>query len=549
MKKYVCLAIAALLGVHIVEVSAQQTRADWYNSSFEEDSVYGVAVDKAYRFLKDKPLKKEPLIALIGLGMDVEHEDLSHAIWKNPSPERGDVNGWNFIGGRDGEMLVTTPSVADREYARLKDLYADLTYMGGEYWKLNNGQLELYTEAVDSAEFAYYDWLRQTLTSQIMNDHMGMNVAHFMYDYVARADKDLHERFPDKELTRGDHIKLIASEGYRRHRMDSLCAFNVDLWLSAWKRDDWKAITDYVLSGEGIKRAEERFAKAQSHLDVDLRRRVVGDDYLNLEDDKYGNDVLFSTGCMIDVIRASVAAGKRGNGLGADGIADFAKLMPLVAYPEKGEPYGKDLVLALRYAVDHGADIVVMAYQPRVTTLSDRKWMYEALLYAESKNVLVIFPAWETADDMDEGGYYPNRFMGEKELTNLMIVAPSDKNGVPTLASNYGAQQVDLYAPAVDILAATPGDMYQIVSGGGISAGTLAGVAALVKGYYPELTAGQLRSLLIETVTLRKEVEVEKTIHIQRGTAQELFLFEELCVSGGIVNAYNAVVAADKMLK
>lgn len=331
--------------------------------------------------------------------------------------------------------------------------------------------------------------------------------------------------------------------------MDSACAFNVDLWLGVWKRDDWKAITDYVLSGEGIKKANEKLAKAQSRLDVGLRKRVVGDDYLNLEDDQYGNDVLFSTGCMIDVIRASIIAGKRGNGLGADGIADFAQLMSLVAYPEKGEPYGKDLVLALRYAVDHGADIVVMAYQPRVTTLQDREWMYEALLYAESKNVLVIIPVWETADDMDEGGYYPNRFMGEKELTNLMVVAPSDKNGVPTLASNFGVKQVDLYAPAVDILAATPGDMYQVVSGGGLSAGTLAGVAALVKGYYPELTAAQLRSLLIETVTPRKEVEVEKTIRIQGRTAQDLFLLEELCVSGGIVNAYNAVVAADKMFK
>ena len=70
-----------------------------------------------------------------------------------------------------------------------------------------------------------------------------------------------------------------------------------------------------------------------------------------------------------------------------------------------------------------------------------------------------------------------------------------------------------------------------------------------MKGYYPELAAAQLRNLLIETATPRKGVIIEKTARANGQRVTDLFLFDELCRAKGIVNAYNAVVAADKMTK
>lgn len=59
-----------------------------------------------------------------------------------------------------------------------------------------------------------------------------------------------------------------------------------------------------------------------------------------------------------------------------------------------------------------------------------RKWISEALCYAENKGVLVIVPAQENSVDLEEYTFYPNRWMtGEKELTNLLVVSSSDKNG------------------------------------------------------------------------------------------------------------------------
>ena len=64
----------------------KQSELDWFNCSFDQDSVYGAEVNKAYDYLKanKRKQKKRPVVALIGTGMDVEHEDLKHAIWINP---------------------------------------------------------------------------------------------------------------------------------------------------------------------------------------------------------------------------------------------------------------------------------------------------------------------------------------------------------------------------------------------------------------------------------------------------------------------------------
>lgn len=82
-----------------------------------------------------------------------------------------------------------------------------------------------------------------------------------------------------------------------------------------------------------------------------------------------------------------------------------------------------------------------------------------------------------------------------------------------------------------------------------MASASVAGVAALIKAYYPKLTGAQIRNILLESVTSRDGVEVEKGIRVNGKQAQDLFLFDELCLSGGILNAYQAVVAADKLVK
>ena len=70
-----------------------------------------------------------------------------------------------------------------------------------------------------------------------------------------------------------------------------------------------------------------------------------------------------------------------------------------------------------------------------------------------------------------------------------------------------------------------------------------------LKTYFPKLTGSQIRDILLKSVTSRKGVEVEKGILIKNKQSQDLFLFDDLCISGGIVNAYQAILEAEKISK
>lgn len=192
--------------------------------------------------------------------------------------------------------------------------------------------------------------------------------------------------------------------------------------------------------------------------------------------------------------------------------------------------------------------MIVLPQQNTLYPEMQKKWMEEAIRYAEDKAVLVIVPAWELSLDLSKQLFFPNRWMTDgKELTNLMVVASSDKYGNPSMNSNYGAKELDLYAPGVSVYAAYTGDTYQTGTGMGLASASVAGVAALIKAYYPNLTGSQIRDILLASVTSRKGVEVEKGIEVGGKKTQDLFLFDDLCLSGGILNAYQAVVAASKL--
>ena len=168
---------------------------------------------------------------------------------------------------------------------------------------------------------------------------------------------------------------------------------------------------------------------------------------------------------------------------------------------------------------------------------------------AEKKGAIVIVPAWNTSIDMDKVEFFPNRKMSkDKELTNLMIVASSDKKkGNPVMDTNYGANTLDIYAPGTDIYSAYMGDTYRTGTGEGLAAATVAGVATLIKSYFPKLTGSQIRDILLKSVTSRKGSRSRKRHSSRRQTFTRFIPFDDLCISGGIVNAYQAILEAEKM--
>ena len=107
--------------------------------------------------------------------------------------------------------------------------------------------------------------------------------------------------------------------------------------------------------------------------------------------------------------------------------------------------------------------------------------------------------------------------------------------------ANYGNKTVDFYAPGVNIPTTTPFDGYKIDSGSSISTAITSGVAALLLSYYPDLKASDVRHILMESAT-RYDVDIELDYD-----ANSTVSFSKLSNSGGVLNAYNAFVLAEKI--
>ena len=566
MKKYFLLLMASacirIADAQMVKQNDQeqkkQSDLDWYNCSFDKDGVYGAEVNKAYDFLKGKKIKKRPVVALIGSGMDIEHEDLKQAIWVNPKEKADgkdndknglvdDINGWNFLGGKDGQVMEATMREGDREFLRLKDKYADYIFDGKNYNKVIDGKLTKVADPENIEEYNYYR--NQVLPeSPMAGTYSGWQLTYVLKAYADKFDQMMKERFPGKELTEAD-FSICYDPKAPRDSLSEVSFMMCAMGFGVYKTDKWETVYAGIKSGAQIEQAKAEYERKVGQFGADGRKDIIGDNYLDINDNKYGNNVLLTADAAIGTMEAGIIVAKRENGLGGNGIMDQAEIMTL-RVAANGEPYLKDIALAIRYAVDHQADIIMLPVQNTLYPEDQKKWISEALEYAESKGVFCVTPAWEGAQDLAVETYYPNRWMtGKKELTNLMVVCSSDKNGNPSMNSNYGAKEVDLYAPGMEIYSTYTGDTYQSGTGLGLAAATTVGVAALIKAYYPHLTGTQIRNILLETVTSRKDAEVEKGIVVDGKPTQDLFLFGDLCLSGGIINAYQAVVAADKLAK
>ena len=566
MKKYFLLLMAsACISVADAQLVKQnergekkQSELDWYNCSFEKDGVYGAEINKAYDFLKGKKIKKRPVVALIGTGMDVEHEDLKQAIWFNPKEKANgkdndknglvdDINGWNFLGGKDGQVMESTMREGDREFLRLKDKYADYIFDGKDYYKVINEKM---TKVAAPENIEEYNYFRNKVLpeSPMAGSYAGWQLTYLIRDYAAKFDRMMKERFPGKELTQ-EEFGICYDPKAPRDSLSEVAFMMCAYAFSVYQSDKWEDVYKGIRSGAQIEMSGKEYREKVERFGSDGRAEIIGDNYLDINDNKYGNNVLLTTDAALGTMVAGIVAGKRDNGLGGNGIMDEAEIMALRVMAE-GEPYLKDIALAIRYAVDHNADVIMLPVQNTLYPEEQKKWVSDALEYAESKGVFVVSQVWDAAQDLAEETYFPNRWMtGKKELTNLMIVASSDKAGNPSMDSNYGAKEVDLFAPGRDIYSTYTGDTYQTGNAIGFAAATTVGVAALMKAYYPELTGTQIRNILLESVTSRKDAEVEKAIVVNGQRTQDLFLFGDLCLSGGIINAYQAVVAADKVSK
>jgi subtilisin family serine protease len=180
----------------------------------------------------------------------------------------------------------------------------------------------------------------------------------------------------------------------------------------------------------------------------------------------------------------------------------------------------------------------------------DKKLVDDAVKYAESKDVLLIHAAGNESKDNDVELSFPNReFLSGGIATNWIQVGASGyKKGSEIIGdfSNYGLKKVDLFAPGVDVYATVPDNKYESLSGTSMASPSTAGVAAIIREYFPELKASEVREILMKTVTPYSGKVNVPGLMKPKGLRKKMKPVKkkvtEICISGGFVNVNNAVI-------
>lgn len=480
----------------------------WSHMDLLTDTVPGMSVDRAYELLKDRKSTKV-IVGVIDSGVDIEHPDLQGVIWTNAKEIANngkdddgngyidDVHGWNFLGDIEHENM---------EYVRILK-------------KGDDG-----SDAYKRAKKEYDKEYRQTLS--------GKQQVEFLY----KADKAFTEKL---------------GAGYDADDVKNLKTDDQML-------NDVKGRFVMILGQIDQEELAKELSEAKEHLSSELdyhlnkeynpRTTILKDNPDDWNANGYGNNNVIGPekeGAKHGTHVAGIIAQGRGNNLGGDGVAtSHVEIMAVRAVPD-GDEYDKDVAKAIRYAVDNGAKVINGSFGKYYATHSE--WVYDAIKYAADKDVLIVFAAGNEGLDLDKDATerFPND--DKNSLTQftdniLTVGALSYDYGPEVVAdfSNYGKVKVDVFSPGVRIYATTPNNTYEYLQGTSMASPNAAGVAALVRAYYPKLTAVQVKHILMDS-------GLPLSLNVMLGGEEaNTRAFGEASVSGKIVNAYNAIIMADK---
>jgi len=291
--------------------------------------------------------------------------------------------------------------------------------------------------------------------------------------------------------------------------------------------------------------------RLDTHFNLNLDgRAIVGDNPDDITDTKYGNNEVDGPTSDKDDIKhgthvAGIIAANRTNNKGLKGVANNAQIMVLRAVPD-GDEYDKDIALAIRYAVDNGAKVINTSFGKYFSTHPE--WVTDAIKYAAAKDVLIVNAAGNESLDLDTNRVYPNDQYPEAptEVADnfLTVGALNYKYGSDLIAgfSNYGKSNVDVFAPGVKIWSTTPKNTYEYLQGTSMASPEVAGVAAIIRSFYPKLSASQVKHIIMDS-------GVSTTATVLVGEEQKSKKFTEISTSGKMANLYNALILADKVNK
>ena len=525
-----------------VLVAEAQTPVDWHLLSPAKDKVYGAGILEAYRELENTTPKRKVVVALIDAGFDVQHEALANVLWQNKKEVAGngkdddkngyrdDLHGWNFLASPDGKLIERTSDEAFRQFLKVKERFDEL-----------HGK-----ERSDEESNEYIGYLKFAKNSRLVSLYTGASFNYNIAKGVEELDRLLREKCPDREPTLEDFAALNPIVQQSGDTLQKIAYYTYSIiWSFGNQNRKWDALYRNRYRSSEAQRQE--CEKAWAAL-VD-ERSLANDDFNTLSNKYYGNHEFLSVAADEGTAVAGIIAATPGVAKGIKGISDQVELMLIRAVPSSGDAYDKDIALAIRYAVEQGADIINISFGKYM--LDNPKWIDDAIAYAEKHDVLIVHSAGDNYRDTEKDPYFPvAQGQGRKHaFSNIITVGASDMEGNPYINSNYGASSVDVFAPGVQLYTTVRGDNYRKVTGTKIAAPVVTGIAAMLKSYYPSLKASRIKDILVCTARQTPSATVPFPHDPTNSEGAPTGGYDRLCVSGGIVDAVAAVQLAREICK
>jgi cell wall-associated protease len=521
-------------------VLSEEEEKFWSHADLTKDSIAGMSLEKAYQFLEGKK-PTSVIVAIADSGVDIEHEDLKDVLWMNTKEIKGnnidddkngyvdDIYGWNFLGNASGKMINADQLEITRLVKKRREKFGDKkseeiaendTYEFESYQRLN----QEYMLTISQKEFEIQE-MQQTISNLERVKQVFTDVKKLVgKEKFSLSDLDSLKPTSLMMISQIEAIKKILENGSNE---DDLLEY-------------YQKVADYT----------KELKKAIKGYDLDLNvRETLGDDLYDINDKFYGNNNVIGDkdlekhGTHV----AGIVAASRINNKGAKGVANTVKTMTVRIVPD-GDEHDKDVALGIRYAVDNGAKIINTSFGKRFSP--NKEWVFDAIEYAAKKDVLIVNAAGNDGKDIDIRETYPNdsKDLKTEFADNVITIGASGlyyNEELVASFSNYGKINVDIFAPGVDIYSTVPKNEYEPLSGTSMAAPSTSGVAALIRAYYPALTAKQVKYILMNSGVKIDFKVIKPGSQTGENPEGELVPFADLSVSGRIVNAYNALQLAD----
>ncbi len=514
---------------------------NWHWKDYAKDKVHGISLYQAYQQLAKINKKPTPIIvAVMDGGIDTSHVELKSKLWTNNKeiPLNGvdddrngyvdDVHGWNFLGGKDGRNIDKADAEKTRVYHKFKTLFEGKSIDVSKLNPVQRNQYEMWKQAAAEVEFSE-------------EEAANLRYISIAYKAIQKLGNTIISEIKDSNFS---VITLESFQPTGRNTLDAKMAYLRSIKILGVEKE-----TPHLEIINELKEyidGKEKSAKAKTESPSPIRSEIVKDNYENFADKFYGNNDITGPNARHGTHVAGLVASIPDSSWNVSSLYPSIQIMGVRVVPD-GDEYDKDIALGIRYAVDNGAKIINMSFGKSFSP--EQVWVDNAIRYAASKDVLIIHSAGNETYDLNVKAVFPSPYsssINDTASNVLTVAASSDEsinNTLLTDFSNFGYKIVDVLSPGNKIYSTLPGKTnHGYLQGTSMAAPIVSHIAAMIRSYFPSLSALDVKKIIMETVWKPTDENMAYAVPEK----EETKTLSAIAAAGGIVNAEKAIQLASQ---